>query len=381
LLLRRGGPASAGDGVDKKILALAVTLAAAQAGAQGAAATTGAGSALTIFGIVDAGVTWGEGSVSDKTAVTSGNSSTSRLGFRGTEALGGGLYAGFWLESRLNIDDGTGGNSNGNNQDSGAGPATAGRQGLLFDRAAYVSLGGNWGELRLGRDFNATYRNRTDFDPFGNTGVGNSLANSMTIAGPTAVRASNMVNYLTPGNLGGFVGAFNYYLGENASGAANSDDGTGMSVRAGYAAGPWLAGVAYGITKYAQTASAGDVEVVNAGVSYAFPWAKLMGAVYRDRVEAATERTGKAWIVGAVVPVGLHEVKASVSSYEVDTAGNPKSTKVALGGVYAFSKRTAAYATYAHVKNSGGGAHAVGGAVTGANASSSGFDLGLRHSF
>lgn len=365
----------------KNILALAAALAASSAWSQGATATTGAGSAVTIFGIVDVGVTHGSGSVSDKTAVTSGNSLTSRLGFRGTESLGGGMYAGFWLESRLNVDDGTGGSTNSNNQDSGTGPAVAGRQGLLFDRAAYVTLGGDWGEVRLGRDFNATYRNRNDFDPFSNVGVGNNLANAMSIAGPTSTRASNMVNYLTPTNLGGFFGVLNYYFGENASGAPNSDDGTGMSVRAGYAAGPWFAAAAYGITKYAQTASAGDIKVANAGVSYAFPWAKLMGAVYRDTVDAPTRRTGKSWIVSGVVPFGANEIKASVSSYEVDTAGNPKTTKYAIGDVYAFSKRTAVYATYAYVKNSGGGTHALGGSVTSANASSSGFDIGIRHSF
>ena len=32
---------------------------------------------------------------------------TSRLGFRGVEDLGGGLKAGFWLETGLNSDTGT----------------------------------------------------------------------------------------------------------------------------------------------------------------------------------------------------------------------------------------------------------------------------------
>jgi predicted porin len=366
----------------KKTLVLAGLLAGSTSVlAQGSIATTGAGSSLNIFGIVDVGVTHGSGSVSDKLAVTSGNNSTSRLGFRGAESLGGGLYSAFWLEGRLNGDNGTGGATNTNNQGSGAGLATAGGQGLVFDRGAYVSLGGAWGEVRLGRDYNATYRNRADFDPFGNTGVGNSLPNAMSIVGPTSTRVSNMVNYLTPTTLGGFFGALNTFMGENPSNAANSDDGSGYSLRAGYARGPWFAGIAYGVTRYAQTASSGDTTAVNAGVSYAFPWAKLMGAVYRDTQESSVERVGKSWIVAAVVPLGANELKASVSRYEINTAGHPKSTKFAIGNVYSLSRRTVLYATYAHVNNSGGANHAIGGAATGPGENSSGFDIGLRHSF
>lgn len=368
-----------------KTLALAIgpiLLAGASAvHAQGAVATTGAGSAVSIFGIVDAGVTLGRGSLTDKTAVTSGNSLTSRFGFRGTEDLGGGMYAGFWLEGRLNNDNGTGSATNTNNQASGAGLATAGGQGFLFDRAAYVTLGSQWGELRLGRDFNATYRNRADFDPFANTGVGNSLPNAMSIAGVTSTRASNMINYMTPTTLGGFFGTFNYFLGENASTDVLNDDGKGVSLRIGYADGPWLASASYGVTRYGKTATTGDIWVSNAGVSYAFPWARLMAAIYRDKVAAGTERVGDSWIVAASIPFGPHEIKASVSRYEIDTAGNPRTTKFAIGDVYSFSKRTALYATYAHVKNSGGATHAVGGATTAANENSSGFDIGLRHSF
>jgi hypothetical protein len=39
------------------------------------------------------------------------------------------------------------------------------------------------------------------------------------------------------------------------------------------------------------------------------------------------------------------------------------------------------YGTYARVRNSGGATRALNGAATAANQSSSGFDLGLRHTF
>src|SRR5690349_10846341 len=104
-----------------------------------------------MFGIVDVNLQWFKAD-NDRHgfAVGNGGLSTSRLGFRGTEDLGGGMYAGFWLEASLNPDTGTGRTTNTNNQVSGGGIANAGSAGIVFDRNSYVSLGGHWGEVRLG---------------------------------------------------------------------------------------------------------------------------------------------------------------------------------------------------------------------------------------
>src|SRR4051812_6715713 len=123
----------------KLILSLAA-LASAGASAQ---------SSVTIFGVVDAAVQHvsgdGNGSI---TRMVAGSNSSSRLGFRGTEDLGGGMSAGFWLEAALQNDNGAGSGTNTNNQVSGAAAAAAGGQGLTFGRRSIVSLAGNWGELR-----------------------------------------------------------------------------------------------------------------------------------------------------------------------------------------------------------------------------------------
>lgn len=47
--------------------------------------------------------------------------------------------------------------------------------------------------------------------------------------------------------------------------------------------------------------------------------------------------------------------------------------------VHNLPKRTSLYGTYARVRNSGGATAALNGATAGANQSSSGLDLGLRH--
>lgn len=347
----------------------------------GLAASAHAQSSLTIFGGMDIGFSRGTGSVSSKSALTSGNNYTSRIGFRGNEDLGSGNYAGFYLEAQLNGDTGTGVASNTNNQASGAALAGInGGQGVVFHRGSYVNLGGGWGEVRLGRDYTAHYRNRTDFDPFTNVGVGWSQAQAGSIAGLTAVRASNEISYLTPA-MGGFFGVANYYLGENASNAANKSDGSGYSTRVGYREGPWFAAAAYGLTKYATTATNGDTRVINAGISYVFPIARLMAGIYKDRVNSTTPLTAKGYILGFTAPVGPHEIKGSYSRYGTDAAGSPTTGKVAVGYVYNLSKRSALYGTYAHVNNKGGANTSLNSAVTGANQGSSGFDIGIRHTF
>jgi hypothetical protein len=53
----------------------------------------------------------------------------------------------------------------------------------------------------------------------------------------------------------------------------------------------------------------------------------------------------------------------------------------AVGYIHNLSKRTALHATYARVSNSGGAAQALNGAVTAAGRSSSGLDVGIKHSF
>ncbi|MEJ8827339.1 porin [Variovorax humicola] len=335
------------------------------------------GSSVTLFGIADVAVAYGTGSAAHKTQLVSGANSPSRLGFRGTEDLGGGLGANFWLEAGYNADDGTGVAGNRNNTPAGA---TSGDV-ISFNRRATVSLIDLWGELRLGRDFTAPYRNREQVDPFGTNGVGASQANVGTLAGPTATRASNMIGYFLPPGLGGFFGEVQYFMGENISNSATPDDGDGYAARIGYGIGAFGVAIASGSTKFARTSSTGNINVLNIGAFYDFGILKLSGGYYRDKVESIVPVTGTGYLVGGTVPVGVDQVRVSYSTYGTDEAGGPRSRKFAIGYVYTFSKRTVAYVTYAHLANSGGASAALNGSLTAPDRSSNGCDFGLRHSF
>ena len=350
----------------RTMIAMAVMVAAGTAFAQ---------SSVTLFGVVDATIKIGRGTLSDKTQMGNSGNSSSRLGFRGIEDLGGGMSASFWLEADLSNDDGRGVATNTNNQASGGAIAgISGGQGLTFDRRSTVSVAGGWGELRLGRDYTPQFWNVPIFDPFGGVGLGTTQILQPGFTGPTTVRASNSIGYFLPGNLGGWYGQGQIYLGENNSGAATSHDGNGYGVRIGYANGPFDAALATSRTKNA----AGDVRQSNVAGQWDFGVAKAMGQFSRDRAGAVQ---GKGWMIGSRIPVGVGEIRASYSVYETDTAGNPETKKLSIGYVHNLSKRTAVYTTWARAKISGGAAVGLNGSTTGPNTSSSGLDIGVRHSF
>ncbi|MFT4240988.1 MAG: porin, partial [Acidovorax sp.] len=282
-----------------------------------------------------------------------------------------GLSASFWLEAGVNNDNGSGATTSTNNQSTGS----TGGGGLTFNRRSTVSLNGGFGEIRLGRDYTPHFWNLTTFDAFGTNGVGTAQTLNSSLDGYTSVRASNAIGYFLPGNLGGFYGQVQYYMGENASTAANKKDGTGLSARVGYANGPINVGLAVGQTKYL----AGDITTWNVGASYDLGVAKILSHYSENEVDGGGA-TGKSFLIGGQVPVGAGVIRLAYSIAKIDTTGSdPRTDKIALGYVHNLSKRTAVYATFAHLKNKNGATQALNGAVTTGN--SNGYDLGIKHSF
>jgi predicted porin len=357
----------------KTLIAMAVMAAAGAASAQ---------SSVTLFGIVDATLQWSKGSSGDvRFAVTNSGYNSSRLGFRGTEDLGGGMAASFWLEAGVNNDNGSGQNTV---QNSGTGAALSGG-GLTFNRRSTVSLSGGWGEVRIGRDYTPSFWNLTVFDPFGTNGSGTTATLQSGATGVNTVRASNSIGYFLPANMGGFYGQVQYAENElpNNTGAA-IDNGRYIGGRVGFASGPFNVAFAAGRTEVPDVAGLDNILAMNLGGQWDFGVAKLQGQlVWDSNIGGVSDADGRGFLIGGLVPVGAGEIRLAYSQYRFDLVGaEPKVKKLAIGYVHNLSKRTAIYTTLAHLKNSGGAAQSVNGSAVGAvNDSSTAVDLGIRHSF
>ncbi len=351
----------------KSLIALAVL------GASGAAM---AQSSVTLFGIVDATYAIGRGDTSNKNQLTNSGYNSSRLGFRGSDDIGGGLKGSFHLEAGLTNDDGSGQATSTNNQSAGTDDRTtfgkadgANKQGLTFNRRSTVSLEGSFGEVRLGRDYTPQFWSVTAYDPFGTNGVGTTQV-LLTDSSLTKVRASNSIGYLSP-SFGGVKVWFQTYMGENASTAAKA--GNGNAIRVSFDQGPISAAVAFSST----TTGAGTTsKTTNLGGSYDLGVAKLMGMVETVKDTGAVDFKG--YQFGAHVPVGSGTIRASVSNGKRDVN---KTSKFAIGYVHDLSKRTSLYTTFASVSNKGTAAVALNGAATPAGGKSTGFDFGIKTSF
>lgn len=323
-----------------------------------AAGTAAAQSSVTLFGIVDinARSTKNDGTGSLK-SLSNGGLNSGRFGFRGVEDLGGGLRAGFWLESDLAGDTGT---TNPN--------------GKFFARRSTVSLIGNFGELRLGRDLTPSGAFTYLFDPFGVIGVGGSANTARNRGQTTFFRSDNSVAYWLPSNLGGFYGTVMVAPGEGAANAKYS------GARLGFAAGPVDVAASYG----QQDVVGGKFKSTGLAGSYAFGPVKLIAHYYIDKVISAEE---KRWLLGVNTTFGQHELRASYvrsdASGGTATFNAQDANQIALGYAYNLSRRTAMYAAVATVDNKGTATFTVPGGPAGITpgGKSTGYEVGVRHAF
>jgi predicted porin len=348
----------------KKAAALAL-----MAGASVVAHAQSSSSNVTLFGIIDAGVRYTKNGDSNVKSLSSNGLNTSRLGFRGIEDLGGGLKAGFWIETGFKPDTGE-------QQDSTR----------LFNRRATVSLIGNFGEVRLGRDYSPTYTGYADFDAFGTNGVAaaDKFPSKFGTNVDTLTRADNLASYFLPSNLGGFYGQVSVAAGEGQGGKKY------YGGRVGYAAGKLNVSGSYGQTTVTPLIGAEDkVKFGTIGASYDLDVVKLTGYVtqtkYADQKQLIVN-------VGALIPagpgtvrVGFVDVNASGTTPAGVSTDNDDARQFALGYVYDLSKRTALYTTVARVNNKNAAAYVVDSnpALPKPNngQDSTGYEIGIRHSF
>lgn len=324
------------------------------------AGAAAAQSSVTLFGVIDANVRSAKsGSATIKQVGTDGLSA-SRLGVRGTEDLGGGLKAGFWLEAALNPDTGT---------------ADASR---FWGRRATVSLSSaDMGEVRIGRHKVAARLLIDGFTPFETTGVA-EITKAYSTLGSTADtlnRSDNQVAYSLPETLGGVYGTIELGAGEGADAKKYSSARLGYKDKELNVAGAFASTDAKG-SKYKLTVF---------GASYDFGVATVMGTVANTKFNTYKQSI---FTIGAKVPVTK---EGSIRAHYAHSNANDAVAiaKVAddlnvlsFGYVHDISKRTGLYATYSQIDNKGASKVAVAGApAAAAGQKSSAYEVGVRHSF
>lgn len=352
----------------KSLIAIAALAAAGAAAAQ---------SSVTMYGQVNTGYEYSKtditiGGVKTTTKTTGFQNDrvkTSRLGFKGEEALGNGLSATFALEMGFDSADGEFADS-------------------AFNRKATVGLKGAFGEVRIGKD--STPMNEFD-------GSFKAIDRTTTLAKQVAGRDASWEGRPT----GLFYnGSFS---GVNVSAAIGNDservktagvttdkqDTAVYGLGLGYNGGAWAVGAAVQLDTEKTTLSGAlsdDVKKTNYGVgaSYDFNVAKVYGQYkggqYKNKASTVADKYSyDQFAVGVSAPFGATTLSAEYAYNKAkDTAGDVstkyKGNVFAVQAEYAFSKRTSLVARAGQVAN-------WKNKTTNDKSSTQEYTVGLRHKF
>lgn len=359
----------------KKIIIAAVT-------ALCTAAPLWAQSQVTVYGVADIGLV-GErgGRAGNVSKITSGPASASRIGFKGSEDLGGGLSAFFILEAGYSVDTGAFASNN-----------------VLFNRQALVGLKNRAGSLTVGRQ-TTPYHNTlvAVADPFG-TGYAGTIKNAFP-DWATNARTNNTVMYASP-SWHGFSGDVAYAAGEQPG---DSTAGRQMGASFGYSNGPLTIRFAYN-NRNADTAATLDAPAVQRGTAtnkllaanYNAGFARFYVAVGTDKgwgaaplgnnnnpyggVQPVASTDGREALLGLTMPLAHGTLMASVMRKDDRTRYQQDARTWGVGYVYPLSPRTSIYTAYGSISNRNGAGYTV------ANNSEAGsgdraYNVGVRHQF
>lgn len=318
-------------------------------------ATTGTVSAqtsVTPYGIIDIGIARENngGPAGSVNRLDSGNLNGSRLGFKGSEDLGGGLTAVFQLENGFSADTGA-----------------LGQGGLLFGRHAWVGINGGFGSVKLGRQITGVYANADTFDPFQNALAGDS-ARLFNYSGN---RTNNVVSYGLERN--GFRGQLQYGLGEVPG---SSSAGRTLGAWGGYKTGSFDVVATYHDTNnVANTASATTTLI---GGNIDLHVIRLYAAYARNKGVQGIGVDTRDALIGFRAPVGqAGTVIASYIRKSNKSIGDADASQLAIGYTQDLSKRTALYTSFSRTENDGAAGYNAGAPGTTGRL----FNLGIRHRF
>ncbi|MEK8086813.1 porin [Aquabacterium sp. A3] len=304
---------------------------------------------LNLYGVID--LAFGSfqssyASTADNPRVTKLDSNptiTSFFGMKGMEDLGGGVKAGFMLESFLRPDTGASARSSAD---------------VFWARAANVWLETGYGKLTLGRQGSLLFGNTLSYNPLGG-GFGLSPAIRLTFGAFGNDKSdsgfSNAVTYSLP-TMGGFKAAVQYQFGEDATSA---EKGT-YALSASYTSGPFSIGGAWQTVRSAEAPkpnfNAGEKQTFGMlGTSYNAGFAKFF-AQYGEFSNSGFTGTAridtKLYTLGASVPVtkaGTVMVAYGESMEEAVEGGTTPDTDhsiFTLAYSHSLSKRTTLYTAY-----------------------------------
>lgn len=338
------------------------------------AGSAAAQSSVRIYGTLDLSAKYvkADGQTRRLSEATDGLNS-SQLVFRGSEDLGDGLRAGFVLNSAVIPDTGTTNASK------------------FFTRSSYLNISNRFGELRLGRDYVATFWNQSGFDSFGFVGLGASV-NPRQLYGGT--RSDNAISYFLPANPLGLTAQLQVAAAEGGSNLDRASRYVGARVT--YTKGPFKFGIAAATQRFAanqglgtngtttvRTALAGESQkTYNVGAAWDFGFAKLQGYFDRNSLPGIRENFGS---VSVIVPFGQSEIHAGYdrSNLHRDVGNDTVVNQLKATYVYNLSKRSAMYATVSRLDNQDATRLTLPGAAgaTVAGGKSQGFEAGIRHFF
>ena len=366
----------------KSLLALAVL------GAFAGAAQ--AQSSVTIYGIVDTGVTYTSEAISlakdgtdgSKFALNSGILQGSRIGFKGVEDLGGGLNAVFNLETGFKSDTGANDSING----------------ALFRRKSVIGLSGGFGTVLVGRqtDFADTLNAMTSVADFG--GIVGAVGHNLDRLEGT--RTQNSISYTTT-NMDGLTANVIYGFGEQA-GQKSAGQAFGIGAKyenAGLGLGANFYQSKHGITPADTSLINNDTtdtaaKVINIVASYQLGAARVYGNWSRVKQDQNSKVQPVTSTLAASNKADIYEVGtaytlnpslkllASVQHTRADVTGYSKGklTQFNLGTDYWLSKRTDVYAfvSHAHASNI---ANSGVFETPGSDAGQTALAVGVRHKF
>ena len=307
---------------------------------------------VALYGRLDAGLGKAFGGQSQ---MIGNYKETSMWGVRGQEDLGGGLKASFNFEQGVNIEDGA---------------LTGGAAGA-WNRAAWLAIGGGFGEFAMGRMTTAQNRTMGTFDLNGTTNNTSALKNlGLDADGALGGNRANSQFLYTSPKLSGFQARAAVVMKQDkaapAAGAADTRKGS-YQLAASYKNGPLSLGA---VVQSKMAEGANHRTGYALGARYDFQ-SFLVSALY---TQDESKTTGKGFGLGISVPLGAWVVGAQVA--RITDNPNPArdgATAYELFANYHLSKRTMMYAGY-------GGLNSAGKVAKGTTGSST-FGMGLVHRF